>query len=440
MNIRKMMTAVIAGASLLGLASVAPATIYDINIYGASAQYTFWNAAAPGFIQAQTGCSAVTPSTNTNGTTNKITYATCGGNTYNIRVSSKASFDGIYALLGNDSYATAGAANEKCSAGDPGDPVSNRAYYRKMAQQDGSLACEKITIGASDVAGESFTQGSSGDLKGPAEVANADYINRSFTGINTVSLPHANPFVVPFGFYVNTSVQQCQAGVAACTGYTVSGACIPNSACTPSTITNLSRMQAVLLFSGEIVNWQQFGSSFTDLPVVLCFRHAGSGTHATLDYAVVKGNGWGGTLANTENRPDDAVNGYNPTLPITYFNDGTPDEQYCLQNETGSVGYADADKANATTHLMASPYTSVELIQYQGEYPTADAIMHGRYDFWTNEWAYKDPNMSSTLLPLVNSLLSSVANQSNIPSAEANYWVVQSAMHFEKATDQQYPH
>ena len=415
MNIKKLLTTAVLGASLLSFAGIASADTYNINIWGASAQYKFWNFVAPNFIKAQTGCSDVTPAVATNGK-NQITYADCGGNSYNIRVSSKASFDGVEAILGIDKDATStGTSHEKCLSTDTGYPGASLApYYRRMVERNGSLACESITIGASDVAGESFTQYSFGSLYGPADAGNTDIVERSFNSIHASSLPHANPFTVPFGFFIHNDVVVDS---------------VP--------IDNLTRMQAVLLFSGQITNWQDFGPSYPDLPAVICLRHAGSGTHATLDYAVVRGNGWGNSLVQFENRPDAA--GYTATLPKIYFNDGTGDLLACLENQAGSVGYADADQADFYTHAVSGK-PHVVAIAYQGEYPSADALMNGRYDFWTNEWAYKNPTMVSALLSKVNNLLDFAGNQSMIPDEEQNYWVVQSAMTFEKATDQQYPH
>lgn len=419
MNFKKLIATVLVGASLLVFAGIASATTYDINVYGASAQYTFWNYLATVFIQSQSGCSSTTPTVLTNNGTgtsavNQITFATCGGNTYNIRVSNKASFDGVLAVLGNDQYATAGAAAEKCSAGDPNYPGSSSPYYRKMLDSDGVLRCNQIMVGASDVAGESFDQYSWGMQHGPQGNPNTGaQITRNIGSINTSTLAHANPFVVPFSFYVNNTVKE--GGV---------------------TIDNLTRLQAVLLFSGKIMNWNQFGAGFANQTTAICFRHAGSGTHATLDYAVVRGNGWGGTLAQNENRPDDTIGDYVSSLPTMYFNDTTGDEQYCVDNEPGAVGYYDSDKASFTTHLV-SGYPNTVQVAYQGEYASADGVKNARCDFYTNEWAYKSNSIPSGDITIVNNFLSYAAG--NIPPAETSFWVDQTQMTHKKATDKQYP-
>ena len=444
MNFKKIIATALVGATL-AFAGIASAATIDINVYGASAQYTFWKAYAPVWIKTQSGCSAASPTgaVATVDGNNAIVYATCGGNTYNIRVGNKASFDGPLSILGDDSQAGSGKCTST-SLGYPGS-ASVAAHYRMMIDESTcsgasctGLKCERITVGASDVAGESFTQYSEGALHGTREAFNGDYLVRSFNGINTSSLTDATggcgtgshcakPFVVPFAFMVNNSVKE-------------SGL----------TIDNLTRMQAVLLFSGQIADWSQFGVGFTPQHVAVCLRHSGSGTHATLDYAVIKGNGWGGVLSGLQNRPDDVAN-YDSTLPAIYFNDSTGDLLTCLNNTAGSVGYADADKAvSLTVHTIKTgsclaqlPSTSaidcpnVTEIAYQGEYASADAIKNGRYDFWTNEWAYKDPAYANQTL--LTNFVNGANAASNIPASEVPFWVVSGQKIFDKATDATYP-
>jgi hypothetical protein len=241
---------------------------------------------------------------------------------------------------------------------------------------------------------------------------------------------------------------------------------------------NITRIMAVLLFSGNISNWDQFGSTYPNLHTVLCMRHAGSGTHATLDYAVEQGNGWGGTLISAQNIPGQTrrqvsgtVNGspattwlaaYDGSQADVYFNDGTGDELDCINNYAGAIGYADADKAtvSGTCTTKADPYhsgktiwdsssctvgwtniwkdsthqeASVKEIAYQGEYPTPDGVMNGRYDFWTNEWAYISKKLTGDNLTAAGSLLSYVSGK--IPAAELPFWVDDANIHFTKSAD-----
>ncbi|HUN55825.1 MAG TPA: substrate-binding domain-containing protein [Smithella sp.] len=428
MKLKNIFRSFVTGAAMLAIAGTASATTYDINIYGASAQFTFWNSVASPWIKAQTGCSTDTPVQYTFDGNNKITRVTCtGGDTYNIRVSSKASFDGILALKGDATYATVGTTAEACSAGDPGDPgASLRGYYRKMVDETtcsgttcSGLKCVRVTVGASDVAGASFKQSSLGNQHG----STGSVIYRGFNGISTTGINSSRPFVVPFAFYANTQ----------------------NAALNTAMNNNITRMMVILLFSGQIDDWNELGTNYPDLHTSVCLRHAGSGTHSTLDFAIMRGNGWGGTLAAQSNVPGQTattVSGqslaaYDNTMPDLYFNDTTGDELGCINSYAGAIGYADADKEVSLTNHTVNGYANIQQIAYQGEYPSADAIANGRYDFWTNEWAYKDPTLTTPLLTAVNSLLSYVSG--HIPTSEQPFWMDQNAMTFEKATDQAYP-
>jgi ABC-type phosphate transport system substrate-binding protein len=442
MKIKKLLGSLIAGTAMLAIAGTASAVNYEANIYGASAQFKFWNLLAADFIHNHdaTNCAGVTVDHYDDGSAQGISKATCtNGDTYLIRVASKASYDGILALKGDASKAGTAA----CASGSTGDPGSTlRPYYRLMIDDttctgsgasmtcsNTALKCARVNVAASDVAGGSFKQISNGALKGPASNGTTAYTTRSFSGINVTGLSADQEFVVPFAFFVNNQVTDSRLG-------------------TSTTMDNLTRLQAVLLFSAQVKNWQQLGSVYPNLPTAICLRHAGSGTHATLDYAVVRGNGWGSNLPVTENNPADADN-YNSNLPIVYFNDGTGDETTCVNSNTvkdssgaditvGAIGYADADLAVSSTNHTVSGKANIREIKYQGEYALADAVKKGRYDFYTNEWAYKDSSLSGDTLTVVNAILTYA--KSNVPTAETDFWADTNSMSFTKATDQQYPH
>src|ERR1700690_1683871 len=232
MHIKKIIVSAFAGFSMLAaFAGTGSAGQVDINVYGASAQFLYWNAVAPTILSKQ-GCTSIqqaavgTPASSKNG----ITTATCGSDTVFLRVSSKASFDGIEALNGianttNDGGVT-GPSGDICSPGDNGYPGAVLApYYRKMIDEStctfglpatpgtcsSTLKCQPVTVAISDVAGESFTQTSHGQLDGPL---GGGLITRTFHGFNmpTTTFNQYNPIVVPFAFYVNTSVKACPYG------------------------------------------------------------------------------------------------------------------------------------------------------------------------------------------------------------------------------------
>jgi ABC-type phosphate transport system substrate-binding protein len=430
MNIKKIVVSVFAGAAMLtGLVGTAPAV--EINVYGASAQYLYWNAMAPTLLGTTTGgqgCTTVQQAVKDS--KNAISKGTgCpGGTTIYWRVSSKASYDGPSALLGDDHYAAVGPAAEKCSAGDPGDPgASLRGYYRKMVDENSctwgtpaapgsctALKCVRVTVGVSDVAAQSFTQSSTGQLKGPA---GGGVVSRSFTGINPVGLSSSNPIVVPFAFFANNTVQR---------DLNYGGA--PNF----QTITNLPRIMAVQIFSGQAWNWKDLGDDFNTQPIVACMRHAGSGTHASLDLAVMNGK-WGGNTFAAESAGG----------PTVWFNDGAADEMNCIDTVPGAVGYQDADQKIG----VAGSFPNTVRLTYNGEAPTRVNIRNGRYDFWTKEWAYENPSAPeySVTHPHVAAAMNLAAQPANIPTAgywgpdKTQYWASYGEMNYMKSSDSTYP-
>ncbi len=174
---------------------------------------------------------------------------------------------------------------------------------------------------------------------------------------------------------------------------------------------------AVNIFTGQVISWPDFGAGYAPLPIVACLRHAGSGTMATFDYGVIKGNGWSAApLATTETyngnsngplgpSPYTAVNagwpdGTIPTTPAYIANDGNPgetiwfnsgsaDEMKCINIQAGAIGYSDSDQL---TGSGATTYGNVAAVAYNGYFPNRVNIRNGLYDdFWTNEWLYYNP-------------------------------------------------
>jgi ABC-type phosphate transport system substrate-binding protein len=213
--------------------------------------------------------------------------------------------------------------------------------------------------------------------------------NRSFNGIDTTGLSVCKPLVVPFAFFANTSVQKDGA-----------------------TITGLSRMQAVQIFSAQAYDWSDFGATYTAQPIVACLRHAGSGTHATIDKAVMN-PAWGGELLTTEQ------------APTVYFNDGSSDMVNCVKL-TGAIGYADADQSAAG---------AIDRLKYNGFYPNYATIKDGEYDnFWSlQNLYYHGPDA------LIESLCNYAGDPANLPVAKAPYWAAACEMTFMKEHDWLYP-
>lgn len=421
MNKRMIMASLVAGASMLTFAGSASAATVDLNIYGASAQFLYWNAVAPNVL-TNMGCTGIQQAKN--GSNQGITKATCGADTIYYRVAAKASFDGPSAVMGDDHYANTA---EKCVSGDANYPGAALApYYRRMIDETtctwGTPAvpgnctvatkCARITLGASDVAAESFTQSSSGQLKGPL---GGGWISRTFTGIDVTGLNSYKPLVVPFAFFAHNTVQKDTAYPAG----------------TMATITNMPRIMAIQLFSGQVYNWKDFGDDFVALDAVACLRHAGSGTAAAFDHTIMNGGLWGAPVANVE-----SIGG-----PTIYFNDSSSDLMKCVNTVAGAVGYSDADQT-------VTAYPNVVRLKYNGEEPSRVNMRNGRYEYFTNLWMYEDPAAPNYAVthPIVTSMMTYAADPASIPtvatawgSAKSDFWATVAEMVFNKSTDQGYP-
>lgn len=422
-------------ASSLAVTGVAGAADYELNIFGASAQYTFWNALAPTFLTRTyscTGTSQAQTSDKKHGVTmgTGCTVSGVGNRSIAIRYSSKASFDGIHAVKG-DSNVTDTCGNVQRAMANESDITGTTVNSTK---------CVVVSLGASDVAGESFTQQSHGQKLGPN---NGGQVDPVFSEISTTGISYYRPIVVPFGFFANKSVtvRTCTAGTLAGQQCTTSTDCGTGGVCgTAAPITGISRAMAVQIFSGQAAYWSDFGAGYVASPVIACLRHAGSGTHSTLDYSVVRGNGWGASLLQNES-PMNA--------PNVYFNDGSADEMKCVDGQISNgdpqspwtaIGYADGDQLTGTG---ATTYPNTTAIAYNGYMPTRVNIRNGLYDFYTNEWLFRNPNNSTAINNIAAALNTFASNPANLSStsslgAKAYYWATQAEMVWNKGTDQAY--
>jgi hypothetical protein len=384
---------VLAAALVLLVGTAASAV--DINLYGASAQYLFWNDAADDFL-IDRGCTGVEQAHHTDGDgkhKHGITKGTCSEGTVYIRYSSKASYDGIYSCKGEvppDGQPT-------CAASGP--------RYREMAEESTvvwagappamgdvvDLSCQEVGIGASDVNGLTFGQTSAGEKKGHL---GGGWITRGISSIDTTGMTFYRPLVVPFGFFANKAAN----------------------------LTNLSRLQALMIFSGKAFVWSDFGPTYENKDVIACLRHAGSGTHATLDAAVMRGD-W--PLV------------YEQDDPWIWFNDGSSDEMKCIDQNGGesTAGYAAIGYADADYLAGHSGYTNVDAIMYQGQQPLKDNIKYCNYNFWSAQWLFECDPGDTTLHPLISELAAFASDASNLPASKATWWATQGEMECEKAND-----
>jgi len=425
---KKSMKTLALSAAILTMGATANAAVIDLNVYGASAQYLFWNTTAPAFLTSVRGC-ASTSKTETTDKKHGITQGIgCDGgvNTINIRYSSKASYDGIRAVSNTDPANTC--------AGQPG--------WRPMITGAGNTAllCQDVHVGASDVAGSTFTQNSTGALNGPLGGAAT---TRTFSGIPTAGLTTYQPVVVPFGFFANNAIKvhTCAGGANAgnlCTTATAAADC-GTGTCAQNTIDNVTREQAVQIFSGQAFAWTDFGDSYSVAgdptnSIVACLRHAGSGTHATFDKVIFTGA-----------TPQFLVTAENTAGPFIYFNDGSTEEMKCVNGNTttattgsavGAIGYADADQSVGAAGVSQN----VVGIKYNGLLGRRNVVRNGLYDFFSNQWLYENPTKTTaaqhTLLTQLNTFAS---NPANIPASKAAFWAAAGEMVFNKSSDTTYP-
>jgi ABC-type phosphate transport system substrate-binding protein len=218
----------------------------------------------------------------------------------------------------------------------------------------------------------------------------------------------------------------CSGGVNSGANCTSASQCpdvtLAQTQCKRIPLDNISRIMAVNIFSGQAWYWTDFGAWYNADPIVACLRHAGSGTHATLDWAVMRSGAkdWGWPLVTTENAAD----------PTVWFNDGSSDEMKCINTLIGAIGYADADQLEGTDN-----YPNVHALKYNGVEPRRTKVRNGEYDFYSNQWLY----FNRTPTQLEEALISYASNPANIPSTKAKFWATADEMVFNKGDDRVYP-
>lgn len=423
------------GASIIGLASVASAADLNMNIYGASAQGKFWNTYAEQFLKASTtatpapgmGCTSTTKGYQDAGQKLGITVgfncAGNGGDDVYIRYTANKSVEGPRAVMNLDPQ-----ENDSCITGNPtNDP--NRA----QADWDGSAitkTCLPVHVGASDVASESFTQESHGAKNGNYTTTQYDEVlqGQVIPGLDEIGTA-AQPIVVPFAFFANNALN----------------------------VDNLSRQQMLLLLSNNVYNWNQFGTGYENKKVVLCMRHAGSGTHATLDKAIMRGDAALPTL--------DARNVPVPVKKAgVMFHESSSDMMKCV-NENGlyttasaaAIGYADADanvSAYNTDGTYTKKYASVKELKYNGlgegitpanlaTYGASalkNQIKYGQYEFWSSQWMYLDRSTEDTNTEALYDKMMTYASKTTLPCPGIGcYWLTGSELKVKKGNDSVIP-
>jgi hypothetical protein len=269
-----------------------------------------------------------------------------------------------------------------------------------------------------------------------------------------------NPMADPTAFFVNKAVTQktCSSGAAANAG----DMCASDSdcgntsgACTSAVISNISRMMAAQIFTGQVSYWSDFGQGFpASLPIYACMRHAGAGTNITFDYAVLgHDHNWLPSGNTNMTNTDSGQSGNDPTGnlgPYTYFYDTIGSQLNCVNgiidnsstsagySNIGAIGYTDADRSVAS--VSGSMGTHTTMVSYNGVQPSRRNIRNGLYDFWSKNYLYYSPTGANapssgsnyTVFNALATYADSAARFTALSSGKGNFWAAIDEMHFMK--------
>jgi hypothetical protein len=409
---KKVINTAIFAAVIAGAAVTAQAADIQVDMYGASAQRDYWQDLGQTFMtktvaQGGMGCATASKAQKSK---NEIVVkgdncTIASGDDVYITYGSVASLEGVRAAK-----EVAPVVAEACA-------TSNGNAFRTVVDVLSctypawptvgtctATVCSDIELGTSDVEGSSFDQESHGGIYGHMGGTYTDIV---LTAETTTGLKNYKPTVVPFAFYANNDL----ADVAP--------------------LNNLTRTQALNLFSGSVYNWGQLAGfgAYDGKGVQLCFRHAGSGTHATIDKAVMRGDL---ALVNTE-----VALGFAGTLADAFFYQSSDSSsggmKQCIETNGGhgvgndfiAIGYLDADALDTTTmHQM----------KYQGASATDTEIANGSYDFWSAQNVYLKTSDDTAV---VQKMMAFAAD--NIPTSKDGIWVKANDLKVTKNNDTAIP-
>ena len=486
---KKLIKGIISGMALLGMVGSASAATYTVNMCGASAQAGFWEQAGAAVVQSALGCSAAV----LDGFDDKsmiVRGTNCNAD------GGSSSDDTVYVryFAVNSSF---GCTNYGCvNSGDWADPQTclfDGSGFTCNGTEDAQcqLGCADVdceTLTATTVgfatgrkgaaAGETF--GPQGNLNGYPTTANTFY----------------GGVVVPFGFIANNNVTdsvctysgldpnahlaydkrgwECdpnEAEYLSCRGdykcidtdqdgtgvcmdgnqdadldATISGDeiacsdasdCVMGAAvtlgCEAQPLKNVSRLMALHIFSDQVQNWQDFGPSFPDLPIVKCMRHGGSGTHQTLINTVFRGDS---TEANFTRSVADDGNF------IWHYKSSSDLTRDCVAYYDGAIGYVDADKVMFRSKIA----DGVHQLMYQGVAPSRNDVANGKYNFWAAQKCFLDSEAGcygTQELSILNQIMTKAGDPAFLEFAgfgqRAYFWATQDEMQVNKINEYAYP-
>ena len=418
------------GAAALMLAAPASATT-EVNIFGASAQYEFWTAAAPDFLADVDGahCLGTVESAKSKGLAGVLgtgpswSKRDAGiargydcqekGETVIITYTTYASIEGVKAAKDKQDPDGCGDTSKR-GVPDVDDLDSDGLSVDFTTGTVNDLVCKDIDVGASDVAAETFGSITMGNTYGPlggtyiTSIAQAEVTDGSD---GYPALDNCRPIIVEFAFFIHKNTAWLTAGEQP----------------------NLTRSMAVPLFAGQVGDWSDFGLAADT--VILCLRHAGSGTHATVKAAIMRGD---------DSLPKRQTSG----TPTIWFNKGSSDLMKCIKDQgAGAIGYADADKNGEAWNAYDSDSTLYPAYRmtYMGADAGADNAQYGIYEFWSAQWLYFQFNADNggveddDTYNKIKELCAWASDGDNMPLDRAAFWISQDDMQVEKADDFTYP-
>lgn len=419
---KKIINLAVFAAVVAGTVVTAQAADITVNMYGASAQRDYWHSLGEDFLTKTTaeggmGCaSAHRAQADSNFRAIKGENCEYAGKTDPLQTE----YDDVYITYGSVASLEGVKAAKEVLPIDAtlSDTCANPAAQREIVNVstcdfsnawstvgscNATKVCADIHLGTSDVEGESFDQETHGNKFGHA---GGTYVDIILTAEDTTGLVNYKPTVVPFAFYANTSIATVAPGV-----------------------NDISRTEAINIFGGYVKNWNKLSGFTVSKGVQVCYRHAGSGTHATLDKAVFRGDDAIKKTQVSVSVPGIASNAwYYQSSSSTKT--GEAGMQQCIETNGGratgfmAMGYLDADAASS----------SMTQLKYQGASPATDEIVKGSYDFWSLQNVYLQ---TADDTDFVQDMMAYAA--ANIPADKVGIWVPAAALQVNKAKDTSIP-
>lgn len=194
--------------------------------------------------------------------------------------------------------------------------------------------------------------------------------------------------------------------------------------CKEVPVNNLSQTMAQRIFSGKATNWADFGPSYVAQSIVRCMRHSGSGTHATMNLAVMDGQ--------------ELITGSVPN--VTWHFTSSSDLTKCVTDFAGAVGYVDVDKL--LTFEEIGEVAGAHIAKYNGADPVRRNIVDGVYEFWAAQHVYyraADFEDGEPITDILDSMIAYSSDPANLTTATlsnaAYFWAAQSEMNVSRDVD-----